>query len=256
MKFIEHSGAAIGAGRESLQDLEQQMIQTGAELLVYETRHPISHRVEPGRRAAARPWWRWCASASLGGAQPVRLWLHAAGRLTAQATEREQDARATALRRSPRRRAAPGGGAAPGGRRGRPPARRLAVLPPRAPVSRRADPGPAAAAAGHRGGRATAWRQPQRALLCDPAHRARAAERPRLRLESARHAPARPARPGLSLPPAQSQHGKRSPATARLGRAFRVGPAATLQPLLGASFPTATLPASRILRLRFTLGFS
>jgi len=34
MKFIEHSGAAIGAGRESLQDLEQQMIQTGAELLV------------------------------------------------------------------------------------------------------------------------------------------------------------------------------------------------------------------------------
>ena len=34
MKYVEHSGAAIGAGRESLQDLEQQMIQTGAELLV------------------------------------------------------------------------------------------------------------------------------------------------------------------------------------------------------------------------------
>jgi hypothetical protein len=34
MAYVEHSGAAIGAGRESLQDLEQQMIQAGAELLV------------------------------------------------------------------------------------------------------------------------------------------------------------------------------------------------------------------------------
>lgn len=34
MKYVEHSGAAISAGRESLIDLEQQMIQTGAELLV------------------------------------------------------------------------------------------------------------------------------------------------------------------------------------------------------------------------------
>lgn len=34
MKFVEHSGAAIEAGRLSLQDLEQQMIQSGAELLV------------------------------------------------------------------------------------------------------------------------------------------------------------------------------------------------------------------------------
>lgn len=34
MKFVEHSGAAIGAGRESLQDLEEQMRLLGAELLV------------------------------------------------------------------------------------------------------------------------------------------------------------------------------------------------------------------------------
>ena len=34
MKFVEHSGAAIEAGRKSLEDLEAQMIQTGAELLV------------------------------------------------------------------------------------------------------------------------------------------------------------------------------------------------------------------------------
>lgn len=34
LAYVEHSGAAIAAGRESLQDLEQQMIQTGAELLV------------------------------------------------------------------------------------------------------------------------------------------------------------------------------------------------------------------------------
>lgn len=34
MKFVEHSGAAIGAGAQSLKDLEDQMIQAGAELLV------------------------------------------------------------------------------------------------------------------------------------------------------------------------------------------------------------------------------
>lgn len=34
LKFVEHSGAAIAAGKESLAALEEQMIQTGAELLV------------------------------------------------------------------------------------------------------------------------------------------------------------------------------------------------------------------------------
>lgn len=34
LKFVEHSGAAIGTGAQSLTDLENQMIQTGAELLV------------------------------------------------------------------------------------------------------------------------------------------------------------------------------------------------------------------------------
>lgn len=34
MKFVEHTGAAIQAGAESLKDLEDQMIQSGAELLV------------------------------------------------------------------------------------------------------------------------------------------------------------------------------------------------------------------------------
>lgn len=34
MKYVEHTGAAITSGKESLADLEQQMIQTGAELLV------------------------------------------------------------------------------------------------------------------------------------------------------------------------------------------------------------------------------
>ena len=42
MKFVEHTGAAIKAGKESLADLEQQMIQTGAELLV----------AQPGSRTA------------------------------------------------------------------------------------------------------------------------------------------------------------------------------------------------------------
>jgi hypothetical protein len=42
LKFVEHTGAAIGAGRQSLIDLDQQMVQTGAELLV----------VKPGQRSA------------------------------------------------------------------------------------------------------------------------------------------------------------------------------------------------------------
>lgn len=42
MKWVEHSGAAIGAGRDSITDLEEQMIQSGAELLVK----------QPGTRSA------------------------------------------------------------------------------------------------------------------------------------------------------------------------------------------------------------
>lgn len=42
LKFVEHSGAAIEAGSKSLAELEQQMIQTGAELLVQ----------KPGQRSA------------------------------------------------------------------------------------------------------------------------------------------------------------------------------------------------------------
>jgi hypothetical protein len=34
LEFVEHTGAAIGAGASSLDDLEEQMIQAGAELLV------------------------------------------------------------------------------------------------------------------------------------------------------------------------------------------------------------------------------
>jgi len=41
-KWVEHSGEAIGAGKESLKDLEEQMIQSGAELLV----------AKPGGRSA------------------------------------------------------------------------------------------------------------------------------------------------------------------------------------------------------------
>lgn len=41
-KYVEHSGAAIGAGKQSLDDLQEQMIQTGAELLV----------AKPGQRTA------------------------------------------------------------------------------------------------------------------------------------------------------------------------------------------------------------
>lgn len=42
LRFVEHSGAAIGAGKEALAALEQQMIQSGAELLVQ----------KPGSRSA------------------------------------------------------------------------------------------------------------------------------------------------------------------------------------------------------------
>lgn len=42
LNFVEHTGAAIDAGKVSLDDLEQQMIQTGAELLV----------AKPGQRSA------------------------------------------------------------------------------------------------------------------------------------------------------------------------------------------------------------
>jgi hypothetical protein len=42
MKFVEHSGAAIGAGENALYTLEQQMVQTGAELLL----------IKPGKRTA------------------------------------------------------------------------------------------------------------------------------------------------------------------------------------------------------------
>ncbi len=42
LKFVEHTGAAIEAGKASLEALEQQMIQTGAELLVQ----------KPGQRSA------------------------------------------------------------------------------------------------------------------------------------------------------------------------------------------------------------
>lgn len=42
MKFVEHSGQAIGAGKESIEALEEQMIQSGAELLV----------AKPGQRTA------------------------------------------------------------------------------------------------------------------------------------------------------------------------------------------------------------
>lgn len=38
MKYVEHSGASIDAGRTSLQDLKEQMRQSGAELLVLDTK--------------------------------------------------------------------------------------------------------------------------------------------------------------------------------------------------------------------------
>jgi hypothetical protein len=39
LKFVEHSGKSIDAGRQSLQDLEDQMRQVGAELLVIKSAH-------------------------------------------------------------------------------------------------------------------------------------------------------------------------------------------------------------------------
>jgi maltooligosyltrehalose synthase len=39
MKFVEHTGKAIEAGAKSLSDLEDQMIQAGAELLVKQPGH-------------------------------------------------------------------------------------------------------------------------------------------------------------------------------------------------------------------------
>lgn len=42
LKFVEHTGASIGAGRQSMLDLEEEMIQSGAELLVK----------KPGQRSA------------------------------------------------------------------------------------------------------------------------------------------------------------------------------------------------------------
>lgn len=42
LQYVEHSGAAIGAGQSALEKLEEQMIQTGAELLVQ----------RPGQRTA------------------------------------------------------------------------------------------------------------------------------------------------------------------------------------------------------------
>ena len=42
LKFVEHGGAAIAAGRESLLDLKDQMLQTGAEILVQRPGQPRS----------------------------------------------------------------------------------------------------------------------------------------------------------------------------------------------------------------------
>lgn len=44
MKFVEHSGSAIDAGRQDLKDLEDRMVQTGAELLVRKAGAPITAR--------------------------------------------------------------------------------------------------------------------------------------------------------------------------------------------------------------------
>ena len=44
MKFVEHSGAAINAGRQSLEDLKEEMRQAGAELLV----------IQPGKKTATQ----------------------------------------------------------------------------------------------------------------------------------------------------------------------------------------------------------
>ena len=44
LKFVEHSGAAIGAGRQALEDLKEEMRQAGAELLV----------LQPGKKTATQ----------------------------------------------------------------------------------------------------------------------------------------------------------------------------------------------------------
>jgi hypothetical protein len=46
LKFVEHSGAAIGAGRTSLLDLEERMRAIGAELLVRKTNRMTATQVE------------------------------------------------------------------------------------------------------------------------------------------------------------------------------------------------------------------
>ena len=53
LKFVEHSGAAIGAGKESLLDLETQMRQTGAELLIIRSVGPERSATESNNDAEA-----------------------------------------------------------------------------------------------------------------------------------------------------------------------------------------------------------
>lgn len=54
MKFIEHSGAAIGAGRDDLKDLEDRMVQAGAEMLVRKAGAPITARQVDGETEGNR----------------------------------------------------------------------------------------------------------------------------------------------------------------------------------------------------------
>lgn len=58
LKFVEHSGQAIGAGRQSLLDLEDAMRQTGAELLVIKPGNTSTAQTaadnEPGKCALQR----------------------------------------------------------------------------------------------------------------------------------------------------------------------------------------------------------
>lgn len=53
MKYVEHTGAAIDAGRQSLDDLEDQMRQTGAELLVLKSSGPERSATEASNDADA-----------------------------------------------------------------------------------------------------------------------------------------------------------------------------------------------------------
>lgn len=46
MKFVEHSGAAISAGRQSIIDLEERMRQTGAELLLLKPGHVTATEIQ------------------------------------------------------------------------------------------------------------------------------------------------------------------------------------------------------------------